>query len=659
MRSLHLSLVAVSVLTAQLWGGQEADLGEIVVSATAFEQDIKEAPASISVISQKEIEKRNHKDVADIVKDIPGVYSAPRFSSMKGKSDIRMRGMDSKYTKILIDGRPVSSESAFPGFGSQGSIQSFIPPANAIARVEVIRGPMSSLYGTDAMGSVINIITKGFSNEPSANINGYYDIAQHKDIGNGYSTGFYASGAIVPDALGISLYGRYFHKFEDAKDYGNPKDADKNFGAKLMYKPTENDDLALDYKHTKNLTSRTLGKTAYLGYNTHEDDKDDQISLSHSGRYDKFLTDTYLSHEVTKTFSDQAASDIRLRSTIFNTQGSYLFDSNTLTLGAQYRHEKLDSSQNEPGFSDDAHLKRWDVSVFGEDNFYVTDALALTAGLRYNYDKDYGGHFAPRGYIVYHLNENLSFKGGVSAGYTTPNIDDRSEGLKIPINHGRGIRLGRSSLKPETSVNYEVGTMYDNNDNLSLSATVFHTDFKDKIDSVVRCGGWGSGADFNNPATWTCVYQGKTYFGIYENVNIGRASIDGLELSGEWKILSNLAFRANYTYAKSKQKSGENEGKALTDTPRYMIKTGLDYDFNSDLSFWTQVNYISRVKNGVYVNTKGYAVTDVGTNYKITKNASVNFSVYNVFNERVIDDKPTRALIAEGRKFQLGFNVNF
>lgn len=69
MRSLHLSLVAVSVLTAQLWG-QEADLGEIVVSATAFEQDIKEAPASISVIPQKEIEKRNHKDVADIVKDI-------------------------------------------------------------------------------------------------------------------------------------------------------------------------------------------------------------------------------------------------------------------------------------------------------------------------------------------------------------------------------------------------------------------------------------------------------------------------------------------------------------------------------------------------------------------------------------------------------------
>ena len=219
--------------------------------------------------------------------------------------------------------------------------------------------------------------------------------------------------------------------------------------------------------------------------------------------------------------------------------------------------------------------------------------------------------------------------------------------------------MGKSSLKPETSVNYEIGASYDNNENLSFSATAFHTDFKDKVDSVVRCGGWGSGADFNNPSTWTCVYQGKTYFGIYENINVGKAEINGLELTADWKILSNLAFHANYTYAKSKQKSGDNEGKSLTDTPRYMIKTGLDYDLSKDLNLWAQMNYMSRVKNGVYVKTKGYAVTDVGMNYKITKNASINFSVYNLFDEKFIDEHPTRYLIAEGRKFQLGFNVNF
>lgn len=175
MRRLYLSFVVAALLATQLCAEEasEVELKEVtVVSATGFEQNIKDAPATISVISKDEIEKKNHKDVADVVKDVPGVYSAPRFSSMKGKSDIRMRGMDSKYTKVLIDGRPVSSESAFPGFGSQGSIQSFVPPANAIERVEVIRGPMSSLYGTDAMGGVINIITKGFSNELSGNVNG-------------------------------------------------------------------------------------------------------------------------------------------------------------------------------------------------------------------------------------------------------------------------------------------------------------------------------------------------------------------------------------------------------------------------------------------------------------------------------------------------------
>lgn len=134
----------------------------------------------------------------------------------------------------------------------------------------------------------------------------------------------------------------------------------------------------------------------------------------------------------------------------------------------QYRHEKIDYKQKSKSLVDDNSLSRWDFSVFGEDEFYVTDALTLLAGLRYNHDKDYGGHVAPRGYVVYHINDNFSLKGGVSAGYSTPNIDDRADGITIPINQGRGIRLGRSSLKSESSVNYEAGFSFDNNQNLKF-----------------------------------------------------------------------------------------------------------------------------------------------------------------------------------------------
>lgn len=652
-----LSLSFVNTLFAQETATMA--LGEVtVVSATGFEQNIKDAPATISVITQKEIQNKNNKDLSEIIKDIPGIFSPPINSSIKGKGDIRIRGMHSKYTKILIDGRPVSSESGFPGFGSQGSIQSFIPPSNAIERVEVIRGPMSSLYGTDAMGGVINIITKGFSNEFKANLDGYYTFAKH-DIGNEYSTGFYLSGALVPDIFGIALYGRYFHKFEDIPNYANPKNSDRNYGVKFIYNITQNDDLTFDYKHTNNKTLRTLSKTAYLGKDSNENEQNDQISLSYSGEYDKFLINSYLLHDITKTASSHAETDIKLKQTTFNLQSSYFFDSNTLTLGTQYRNEALVTKQREKSYVEDANLKRSDVSIFAENEYYATEDLALTAGIRYNHDKDYGGHIVPRGYAVYHLTQNLSLKGGVSAGYTTPNIDDRAEGLTIPVNRGRGARIGRSSLKPETSVNYEVGFSYDDNEFLSFSAMVFHTDFKDKIDSITRCGGFGSSSDFFNPATWTCEFKGKKYFSILENVNVGKAEINGLELSADWNALSNLAVHTNYTYAKSKQKSGPKEGKALNDIPEHMFKTNLSYDFNKNLNLWSQINYIGKIKNGVYLKTKSYALTDIGLNYKVTKNASINFAIYNVFDKTLVDSVPVKAIVTDGRKFQLGFNVNF
>lgn len=90
-----------------------------------------------------------------------------------------------------------------------------------------------------------------------------------------------------------------------------------------------------------------------------------------------------------------------------------------------------------------------------------------------------------------------------------------------------------------------------------------------------------------------------------------------------------------------------------------MLKTGLDYDFNKNLNFWTQIDLIGRIKNGVNLSTSSYALTDVGMNYKITKNASVNFSIYNIFDKKLIDQKPVKAIVTDGRKFQLGFNVNF
>ncbi|MGE8550122.1 MAG: TonB-dependent receptor plug domain-containing protein, partial [Acinetobacter calcoaceticus] len=131
-------------------------LEKIVVTASGFEQDVKKAAASISVLTQDEINKKAYRDVTDALKDVPGVVVTGGGSS----SDISIRGMGSAYTLIMVDGKKVNTRSVRPNSDNSGIEQGWLPGIESIERIEVIRGPMSGLYGSDAMGGVINIITK-------------------------------------------------------------------------------------------------------------------------------------------------------------------------------------------------------------------------------------------------------------------------------------------------------------------------------------------------------------------------------------------------------------------------------------------------------------------------------------------------------------------
>lgn len=144
-------------------------LSTIVVSAAGFEQELKNAPASISVVTKEDIEKKNATSIADLLADVPGVD----IRNGVGKTsnlNIGLRGMGQEYTLILIDGRrqTTSSDVTPNGFGETSN--GFLPPLASIERIEVIRGPMATRYGSEAMGGVINIITKKVSEEWNGNV---------------------------------------------------------------------------------------------------------------------------------------------------------------------------------------------------------------------------------------------------------------------------------------------------------------------------------------------------------------------------------------------------------------------------------------------------------------------------------------------------------
>src|SRR5690606_34736317 len=130
-----------------------SELAPVVVTASGFEQDIRSAPASISVVTRQELEEKSFSDLADALRDIEGI-DVRGATGKTGNLNISIRGMPSEYTLILIDGRRQNSAGDVTPNGFGDTATGFIPPIGAIERIEVIRGPMSTLYGSDAMGGV-------------------------------------------------------------------------------------------------------------------------------------------------------------------------------------------------------------------------------------------------------------------------------------------------------------------------------------------------------------------------------------------------------------------------------------------------------------------------------------------------------------------------
>lgn len=162
MKKICLSVCAIGLLSSNAIS-QNVELDSSIVSASGFTQDIKEAPATINVISKKELQNKPYRDIAEAIADIPGVD----LYASKGKTgsyNITMRGITG-YTLVLIDGRRqgIGGEVGPNGFNEISN--SFLPPISSIERIEVIKGPMSTLYGSEALGGVVNIITKKVSDK--------------------------------------------------------------------------------------------------------------------------------------------------------------------------------------------------------------------------------------------------------------------------------------------------------------------------------------------------------------------------------------------------------------------------------------------------------------------------------------------------------------
>ncbi|PZO66806.1 MAG: TonB-dependent receptor [Paracoccus denitrificans] len=648
---------------------QNIVLDTVVITAAGFEQLLKDAPASVTVVTADELEKGNATSLTDMLKDVQGVTA----TGNPNEQDIQIRGMPGQYTLILVDGKRQNTRDSRTN-GSGGYEQSLIPPVSAIERIEVVRGPMSSLYGSDAMGGVINIITKKVADVWSGEATASTTLQEDDDFGNSRQLSFYSSGPLVADKLGLQLWGRVLRQDRAGTEDGLNSADEKDLTARLTWTPDDAQTIRFEGGSTR-IEREPYAQESYSKNNR------DHLSLSHDGQWAWGTTEVSLQREWAErtNFTDAEGENPRspeIRNTVLDAKATLQAGANNehkISIGGQYLNAQL-TDQNpgyRTGLDEKFSVDQW--SLFIEDEWQLRDDFALTTGLRYNDHENYKGNFTPRLYGVWSATDAWTVKGGVSTGFRAPDIRSITPNYAYTTGGGRcsvtntcGVILADPDLKAEKSTSIELSAMYDQGP-LQFSATAFQTKFKDKIENYRTDQLW------DGPQYIGSDGQPHRYF-VWYNRNVSSARIRGVELTASYDVNDDLRVRGNYTYTKSEQETGDYKGFPLSRTPKHMASLRADWTTPVEgLDLWGAANYHgTEINAGMRVGPNGrpitingvegrkydaYTTVDLGLNYELNENAVLNFAVYNAFDKRVeVEDANT---VLEGRRLWLGLTGKF
>ncbi|UXI03054.1 ligand-gated channel protein [Photobacterium sp. TY1-4] len=651
-RSMPAVLPLVAAIASVMSGAALAKSSEptetMVVTAAGYEQLQADAPASISVISRSDLEKRYYRDVTDALRDVSGVV----ITGGGDTTDISLRGMGSKYTLILVDGKRQSSRETRPNSDGPGIEQGWLPPLQAIERIEVIRGPMSTLYGSDAIGGVINVITRKVSQEWAGNVQIDTVIQEDSHSGDQRSANFFLNGPLVNDKLGLQLYGQTTQRDEDNIAQGFEDKSLNSVTGRLNYQVNESNLIQFeagvseqDRRGNVGLSVPTTGCRGECEDSLNEYRRT-HYALTHQGNWDALSTDAYVQHEISTNKSRQMEiANTTAKASMFMPLGSHL-----LTLGAEVSHASLDDeSSNKAKNSSRTHISNTQMAAFIEDEWGLTETFSLTLGGRLDHDENYGDHISPRVYGVWHFAEDWTLKGGVSTGFRSPQLREITADW-AQVSRGGNI-YGNPDLEPEKSVNKEIGLLYSNLDGLTAGLTLFHNDFDDKITRVV-CP---DTVCTSGPNQWG---SDPTY-----RVNVDEAITRGVEASLMAPLTDTLTMNASYTYTDSEQKTGKYKGQPLNQLPEHLANAGLDWLMNDTTSSWLKVTYRGEESQPVTTPSSSTFVApsstfvDAGLTYQLTENTRVKAAIYNLLDESITYEE--YQYVEDGRRYWLGMDVAF
>lgn len=630
--------IACPVASAVAAAPAEEPIETIVVTATGSAQSTLLAPASLSVITRLDLQNVSDQQLITALRKTAGISLSGR--GVGGRKVIQLRGLESKHSLILIDGKRVTATDDVVG---HSDFQYEWLPLDSIERIEIIRGPMSSLYGSEALGGVINIITR--NNHEAAYSSVMVNGTLHNQDNGGGQYG--VNGQWVrPISDSMAIKAHVGHKYQDdVLDNNDPRISalegrrvnTAQLGFDWAFQPNQ----ALDFEYLVANEERWQ-HTDFRGnepfYRSWYDLKREQFSAfwntsfehwtGHVGYYRSAIDVVHKTdNEAVASYSPQFLRDNVIEAKFYRDFGTARF-----TLGGEWRDEELVHSAFNGGGDSAVHK-----SALAQYETDLVEDVYLTLGGRWDNHEYFGSEFSPRAYVVWLFNPSLSLKAGYGHGFKAPTLKQISPNYRFDGPHSF---IGNEHLKPETSDSWEIGLRYEGAQ-LTLSATAFHNTIEDLISSqcIENCGG---------------------RFGhVNQYVNVEKAAVTGFEFESAFALLSRIQLTNSYTYTDAKNRSTNEH---LASRPRHQGTIGLNIDWLpatlSSAIDWQYIGQQYTASNTGLTELPSYTLLNANLSYT-TGNHRVTLSASNLLNTDLLEKSVSFGYQEHGRSIDLAWFWQF
>ena len=659
---------------------------EVVVTATRTENDVKKVPASTQVITQEDIKRGGATSVRNALSMYANIFQKSKVRG--GGHDIIIRGMETKHSLVMVNGRRISNEADANGLGNAMSLDRI--NINDVEKIEIVRGPSSALYGSEAMGGVLNIITK--PSKEQTLLTGLEHTSEDTSHWWHADTGRIGNFSMTLDAR----FNKINRSMLDTATESDPYGTAQTYNASLNYYVNDHSyvNAYMDYysQHLKTdmgtpamkpiTLTTSSGKMSLSGQAMLEGTgskafKQKNYGISWNGKTDKndWQIQAYMSKfNWSTTSSTKVLGSIPpagmegMFNYLLQKKNTYDFnhdehnmwaiegrdslrvnDHHRVTFGAEYVKDKVAGTglgKNGDGvhsITENGKTKLSSEKTLSSYAAYLQDEIEygkwfIVPAIRYDHHSAYGSHTSPKIGVTYNATDHFRIKANYGDGFKAPSVSQLYYDLAMQMGPGNWVHLtGNPNLKPEKSKSWDLGVEAEFGKGYG-SLTYFDNDVDNLIASIPK------GKDSNGHNLYR-----------YENVN--KARIKGLENTLGYRFNDTLEFKVTSTLLDAKDTSA---GKDLTQRARLSQIYQLIYDDHKDTGWsavlWNQLDYkfvTGKAWEGGESVKKSYSLTNFSLTRKVNKDTRVYGSVQNIF------DKKDEDCDLDGRFWSIGWEHKF